>query len=153
MLVFLHVNTSHICYGFSHLLPFCHKYCRALVYISYNCWNLRFFKFCFRVLILFSRFMCITRLYLYLYSYNPGELTYLVFQKFPFWVIWIGRVFWKVWFYNFNLNFNFLAISVFSSKELLNFQTPGPRTKVSLLTKNQQTGEWSNDRAFRISVF
>ena len=37
LLVFLHVNTSHICYGFSHLLPFCHKYCRALVYVSYNC--------------------------------------------------------------------------------------------------------------------
>ena len=49
--------------------------------------------------------------------------------------------------------FNFLTNSVLSSKELLNFQTPDPRAKISLLIKEQKTGEWSDDRAFRISVF
>ena len=43
--------------------------------------------------------------------------------------------------------------SVLNSKELLNFQTPDPRAKISLLTKEQKTGEGSDDRAFRISVF
>ena len=40
-----------------------------------------------------------------------------------------------------------------NSQELLNFQTPDKQTKVSLLTKEKKTGEWSDDRAFRISVF
>ena len=43
--------------------------------------------------------------------------------------------------------FNFLTNSVLSSKELLNFQTPDPRAKVSLLTKEQKMGEWSDDSA------
>ena len=49
--------------------------------------------------------------------------------------------------------FNFSSNSVSNSKELLNFQTSDPRAKVSLLTKEQKTGEWSDDRAFRLSVF
>ena len=43
--------------------------------------------------------------------------------------------------------------SLLSSKELFNFQTPDPRAKVPLLTKKQKTGELSDDRAFRLSVF
>ena len=40
LLVFLLVDTIYICYGFLHLLPLYHKYFRALIYISYKCWNL-----------------------------------------------------------------------------------------------------------------
>ena len=39
-----------------------------------------------------------------------------------------------------------------NSKELLNYQAPDPRAKVSLLTKEQKMGEYSDDRAFRISA-
>ena len=49
-------------------------------------------------------------------------------------------------------DFDFLTKSVLNRKELLNFQTPDPRTKVSLLTKEQKTRERSDDRAFRIPV-
>ena len=60
---------------------------------------------------------------------------------------------WKLGFTIVIWVFNFLTNSVLSSKELLNFQTPDPRAKISLLTKEQKTGEWSDDRAFRIYVF
>ena len=48
--------------------------------------------------------------------------------------------------------FNFLTNSVLNSKELLNFQRPDPRAKVSLLTKEQKTRKLSDNIAFRISV-
>ena len=48
--------------------------------------------------------------------------------------------------------FNFLTNSLLSSKDLLNFQTPDTRAKLSFITKKQKMGEWSDDRAFRTSV-
>ena len=49
--------------------------------------------------------------------------------------------------------FNFLTNSVLNCKELLNLQTPDPRKEASLLTTEQETGKWLDNREFRILGF
>ena len=113
-----------------------------------------FSKFCSRVLILFSRFVCIIRSLLAKFFEKEMENLRIPYFKNSHFE-WSEKEGFS-WRFDFTISIwflNFLANSVLSSKQLLNFQTPDLRAKVSLLTKEQKTWEWSEDRPFRISVF
>ena len=113
-----------------------------------------FLKFCSRVLILLSGFVYVIRSVLAKFFGEEMENLRISYFKNSH----IERSEKEDFSWRFDLTvsiwiFNFLTNSVLNSKELVNFQTPDPRAKVSLLTKEQKTIEWLDDRAFIISVF
>ena len=113
-----------------------------------------FLKFCSSVLILLSRFVCIIRYVLAKFFEKEMENLRISYFKNSYFE-WPEKEDFS-WRFDFTVSiwiFNFLTNSVFNSRELLNFQTPNTRAKASSLTKEQKTGEWSDNRWFRISDF